>query len=78
MKGHAVTLQILFGVEFIDGEKWKKHIPVLFSGDMAQLMNFMRLLIFPFKGGGRVSCHPRSGKTEVITRELERQQARDM
>ena len=40
MKGHAVTLQILFlYVEFLDGGKWKKHFPVLFSGNMAQLMN---------------------------------------
>ena len=40
MKGHAVTLQILFlYVEFLDGGKWKKHFPVLFTGNMAQLMN---------------------------------------
>ena len=40
IKGHAVTLQILFlYVEFLDGGKWKKHFPVLFSGNMAQLMN---------------------------------------
>ena len=40
MKGHAVTLQILFlYVEFLDGGKWKKHFAVLFSGNMAQLMN---------------------------------------
>ena len=38
-----------FCVEFFDGGKWKKHFPVLFSGHMAQLMNFMGLLIFPFK-----------------------------
>ena len=40
IKGHEVTLQILFlYVEFLDGGKWKKHFPVLFSGNMAQLMN---------------------------------------
>ena len=40
IKGHAVTLQILFlYVEFLDGGKQKKHFPVLFSGNMAQLMN---------------------------------------
>ena len=38
-----------FCVEFFDGGKWKKHFPVLFSGHMALLMNFMGLLIFPFK-----------------------------
>ena len=30
-------------------------------------MNFMGLLIFPFKRGGRVSRHPRSEKAEVVT-----------
>ena len=38
-----------FCVEFLEGGKWKQHFPVLFSGNMAQLMNFMGLLIFPFK-----------------------------
>ena len=38
-----------FYVEFLDGGKWKNHFPVLFSGNMAQLMNFMGLLIFPIK-----------------------------
>ena len=38
-----------FCVEFLDGGKWKKYFPVLFSGNMAQLINFMGLLIFPFK-----------------------------
>ena len=33
-------------------ESGKKYVPVLFSGNMAQLMNFMALLIFPFKLGG--------------------------
>ena len=38
MKGDAVTPQILFlYVEFLDGGKWEKHFPVLFSGNMAQL-----------------------------------------
>ena len=41
MKGDAVTPQILFlYVEFLDGGKWEKHFPVLFSGNMAQLRNF--------------------------------------
>ena len=54
-------------MEFLDGGKWKKHFPVLFYGNMAQLMNLMELLIFPIKlWGGRVSRHPRSGKTEVV------------
>ena len=55
-----------FCVEFFDGGKWKKHFPVLFSGHMAQLMNFMGLLIFPFKWGGRFSRHPRSKKTKLL------------
>ena len=41
-----------FCVEFLDGGKWKKHFPVFFSGNMARLMNFMGLLIFPFKWRG--------------------------
>ena len=47
----------------------EKTFSVLFSGNIAQLINFMGLLIFPSNegGGGRVSCHPRSGKAEVIT-----------
>ena len=40
MKGHAVTLQILFlYVEFLDVRKEKKDFPVLFTGNMVQLMN---------------------------------------
>ena len=27
-------------MEFLDGGKWKKHFPVLFSGSMVQLINF--------------------------------------
>ena len=38
----------------------EKHFPVLFSGNMAQLMNFMWLLIFPLKRGGKAARHPRS------------------
>ena len=38
-----------FCVEFLDGGKGKKHFPVLSSGKMTQLMNFMGLLMFPFK-----------------------------
>ena len=34
---------------FLMVESGKKHFPVLFSGNMAQLMNVMGLLIFPFK-----------------------------
>ena len=35
MKGDVVTPQILFlYVEFLDGGKWEKHFPVLFSGNM--------------------------------------------
>ena len=41
--------------------------PVLFSGSIAQFTNFMGLLIFPFKRGGRVFRHPQSGKAEVVT-----------
>ena len=55
MKGDVVTPQILFlYVEFLDGGKWEKHFPVLFSGNMGG-------------GGGRVSPHPRYGKAEVLT-----------
>ena len=59
-------------MEFLDGGKRKKHFPVLFSGNMAQLMNFMGLLIFPIKwggGGGGVGHHPRleKPKFEVVT-----------
>ena len=36
-----LTPQILFlYVEFLDGGKWEKHFPVLFSRNMAQLRNF--------------------------------------
>ena len=45
----------------------EKYCPVLFSGNMAQLMNFIGLLIFPSNEEGRVSRHPRSGKAEVVT-----------
>ena len=45
----------------------EKTFSVLFSGNIAQLMNFMGLLIFPSNEGGRVSRHPRFGKAEVIT-----------
>ena len=63
-----------FCVEFFDGGKWKKHFLVLFSGHIAQLMNFMGLLIFPFdfpviRGLKKRSCY---------THELGRQQARDI
>ena len=54
-------------MEFLDGGKWKEHFLVLFSVKIAQFMNFMGLLIFPFKRGGRVSRHPRSEKAEVVT-----------
>ena len=56
-------------MEFLDGGKWEIHFPVLFSGNVAQLMNLMGLLIFSIKlgGGGRVYRHLRSGKTEVVT-----------
>ena len=44
---HAVTLQILF----LSGISWwwkvEKTFSVLFSGNIAQLINFMGLLIFP-------------------------------
>ena len=43
MKGHAVTLQILqlqyYTWNFLMMESGKKHFPVLFSGNMTQLMN---------------------------------------
>ena len=70
MKGHAVTQsrdKYFFYLEFLDGGRWKNHFPVLFSGNMAQLMNFMGLLIFLIKYGDRVSRHPRSGKAEIVT-----------
>ena len=51
-KDYAVTLQILFlrGIS-----RWWKVIKIFLvslSGNMAQLKNFMGLLIFPFKWGG--------------------------
>ena len=70
MKGHVVTLQILFlyvFLEFLDSGKWKKHFPDLFSGNMAQLMNLWGYWYFLSNKGGRVSCHPRYGKAEVVT-----------
>ena len=68
MKGHTVTLQILFlYVEFLDGWKWKKHFPVLLSGNMAQLMNLRGNWYFLLNTGGRVSRHPRYRKAEVVT-----------
>ena len=70
MKGHAVTLQILFlYVEFLDGGKWKKHFPVLFSGSMAQLMNLWGYWYFLSNKGGRVSYNPQYGKAEFVTLE---------
>ena len=39
-------------MEFLDGGKWEIHFPVLFSGNVAQLMNLMGLLIFSIKLGG--------------------------
>ena len=75
LKGHAVTLPILF----LDGGKWKKHFPVLISGNMAQLMNFMGLLIFPFKWGWQGFPSSLVWKSRRgYTRELVLQQARDM
>ena len=55
-----------FCVEFLDGGKWKQHFPVFFFGKTAQFMNFMGVLIFPFKREGRVSRHPRSAKAGII------------
>ena len=40
-------------MEFLDGGKWKKHFPVLFPGNMAQLMDFVGLFILPIKLGGQ-------------------------
>ena len=59
--------QYYFCVEFLDGGKWKKHFPVLFSGNMAQLMNLWGYWYFLSNKRGRVSRHPRYGKAEVIT-----------
>ena len=78
MKGDAVTPQILFlHVEFLDGGKWEKHFPVLFSGNMAQLRNF-----WDHGGaGGRAQSFPSSAlwkSRSSYTRELVRQQARDV
>ena len=68
MKGHAVTPEILFlYVEFLDGGKWKKHFPVLYSGNMAQLMNLWGYCYFLSNKVGRVSRHLRYGKAEVVT-----------
>ena len=68
-----------FCVEFLDGGKWKKHFPVLFSENMPQLMNFMGLLIFPFKWGGQIFPSSAIWKSRsCYTWELKRQQARDM
>ena len=73
MKGDAVTPQILFlYVEFLDGGKWEKHFPVLFSGNMAQL-RISRTFDISYQtregggGGRRISRHPRYGKAEVLT-----------
>ena len=73
MKGDAVTPQILFlYVEFLDGGKWEKHFPVLFSGNMAQL-RISRTFDISYQtregggGGGIISRHPRYGKAEVLT-----------
>ena len=53
--------------------------PVLFSGNMAQLMNFMGLWIFPFKWGGQSFPSSTVWNTRsCYLRELVRQQARDM
>ena len=60
-------------------ESGKKHVPVLFSGNMAQLMNFMALLIFPFKWGGQSFPSSAVWKSRsCYTQELVRQQARHM
>ena len=48
-EGPQLGYKYNFCVEFLDGGKWNKHFPVLFSGNMAQLMNFMFAFIFPFK-----------------------------
>ena len=79
MKGHAVTLQILL----LRGISWwwrvEKTFSVLFSGKMAQLMNFMGLLIFPFKWGGHSFPSSAVWKSwSYYTRELESKQARNM
>ena len=57
MKGDAVTPQILFRyVEFLDGGKWEKHFPVLFSGNMAQLrISGTFDICYQTKGGGEVN-----------------------
>ena len=59
-------IQILF----LRGISWwwkvEKHFPALFSGNTAQLMNFMGLSIFPFKWGGKSFPSPRFGKAEVV------------
>ena len=79
-KGHAVTLQILFLREVFWWQKLeKKHFPVLFSGNVAQLMNFMGLLTFPFKWRGQ--SFPSSTvwkRRSCYKRELVRQHACDM
>ena len=57
MKGDAVTPQILFlYVEFLDGGKWEKHFPVLFSENMAQLrISGTFDICYQTKGGGGVN-----------------------
>ena len=85
MKGDAVTPQILFlYVEFLDGGKWEKHFPVLFSGNMAQL-RISRTFDISYQtregGGGGEENFPSSAlwkSRSSYTRELVRQRARDV
>ena len=85
MKGDVVTPQILFlYVEFLDGGKWEKHFPVLFSGNMAQL-RISRTFDISYQtrggGGGEGENFPSSAlwkSRSSYTRELVRQRARDV
>ena len=64
---------------FLMVESGKKNFPVLFSGNVAQVMNFMGLLTFPFKWRGQ--SFPSSTvwkRRSCYKRELVRQHARDM
>ena len=65
MKGDVVTPQILFlYVEFLDGGKWEKHFPVLFSGNMGGGQSFPSSALWKSRSS--------------YTRELVRQRARDV
>ena len=82
MKGDAVMPQILFlYMEFLDGGKWEKHFPVLFSGNMAQLRISRTFDIsYQTREGGEENF-PSSAlwkSRSSYTRDIVRQRARDV